>query len=273
MLEKDETQTEVEKLVLGDDSEPSTEEKPEEAASDEVKVEEPKVEETPEQAPVEEPVKVEEAPEPAKPAEPVNVEKLQSQIENLNIALKKEREEGKTETEAMKAELEESKGMMERLKGAFAPEVEPEPVQAQPDQQYMTPEQVEQMLEQRESERLQKQEEEKRAQAITSEISNLETKWDGKEGRPKYDDSEVLRWQKNNDKLYLSPGEAFNAMNSASIIDYEVKQRLSTKKVTEKVEQPGSSPAEHEPGEVTPKTEAETRNAVIEAMNNADAEI
>ena len=285
MLEKDATQREVENLVLGNESEPSAEETPkDESSADEVKTEEKPAEETPE--PEKEPEKAEEPekepepepepekePEPQKPAEPVNVEKLQSQVENLNIALKKERDEGKNKNEALEKKLEDATAMLARLKGAFAPEPEPEPEPTPEQQQYMTPQQVEEMLERREAERTQKQEEEQRLAAINADVKEQTTKWDGKDGKPKYSDPEVLAWQKENDRLYLSPSEAFAIMKSKEILDWEVKQRLSKQKPTQDVESPSITPGEHEPGEITPKTEAETRNAVLEAMNNAEAEI
>jgi hypothetical protein len=261
MLPKDATQTEVEKLVMGDETVPSPVETP-------APTPEPKPEDTP--APVEAP----EAPVeiPLKPAEPVNVDKLQQQVENLNIALKKEREEGKSETQALKKQLEDSTVMLERLKGVFAPETPPEPATLT-EPVYLTPEQAEEFWEKKEQERAQVLEEQKRADAIKSEVNTLETKWDGKEGKPKYDDAEVLEWQKSHERLYLSPTEAFSFMRNAEIVDWEVKQRLSGRTPTQEVEKPSIAPGEHTPVPVTIKTEAETRAAVIEAMNDADAEI
>jgi hypothetical protein len=254
----DSVQEEVKAAIYGGGGEASTPETPEPASSPEVKTD---------PAPSAAPVK----PEIATPATGDGVAKLQQQIENLNIALKKERESGKQETETMRKELEESKGLLTRLKGAFAPEP---PAQTEPEEKpYLTSAEAEAIWERKEQERLKKEEESKRSDAIKTEITTLETEWNGADGKPRYDDAKVLEWQKENGKLYLSPSEAFAAMNRTEIIDWEVKQRLAGKKPTHDVETPSTTPGEHEPKESMPKNEAETRNAVIEAINNAEAEI
>lgn len=263
MLSDADLKKEVTAAVNGDGGESSAPEQPKEVASPEVKTETPPTEpEKPAETPV----------EPPRSEKPINVNDLQKQIENLNVAIKKEREEGRAEKESLAKELRESTTMLERLKGAFAPAetpAEPEPATST----YLTPEQAEEIWEKKEQERLQKDEEAKRVSAITSEISKLETEWNGKDGKPKYDDQEVLEWQKSINKLYLSPQEAFSIMKQKEILDYELKQRLAGKKPTQEVETPSTTPGGHEPGETLPKTEAETRKAIMEAINNAEAEI
>lgn len=285
MKTEEEAQKEVKDLVMGGESGSSTEEKPKEESSPEVKsdpepakpAEVPKdsppaiPKETPPEPPKEEPKEPPAELEPAKPEPGKNAEQLQEQVNNLNIALKKQREEGKAESESQKAELAESKALLDRLKGAFNPEPEEEP---EPEEtKYMTPAQAEAFWAQKENERAQKEEEQKRTSAIKSEIADLEKKWDGVDGKPKYDDSKVLEWQKANEKLYLSPNEAFNAMNSKEMVDWEVKQRLAGKTPTEEVETPSPVPGEHEPKETLPQTEQETRAAIVEAIDNAEAEV
>lgn len=211
---------------------------------------------------------------PVEPAKPVKVDELKAQIDNLNIAIKKEREEGKVKSEALAKKLEDSNAMFERLKMAVNPvaEVPETPAEISPTH-YLTPEQAEAIWERKEAERQSAVEDEKRTNAIQNEIKTLESQWNGKEGKPLYDDTKVLEWQKNNERLYLSPTEAFQAMASKEIIDWEVKQRLSGKIPVEKVESPSTIPGQHEPKMTLPKTEAETRAAILEALNNADSEI
>jgi len=257
--------SEVEAALNGGGGESSTPETPESVAPQGVKAEE-----TPAQ-----PVKqVENQPvEPAKAQEkPVSVEELKAQVDNLNIAIKKEREEGKVKSETLAKKLEESTTMLERLKSAFNPEpLAPDPIT--PPMEFLTPRQAEEIWEQKEQERLRQTAEQNQAAAIQAEIKNLETEWNGKDGRPLYDDAKVLQWQKDNEKLYLSPSEAFQAMARSEIVDWEVKKVLSGKKTVENVETPSTTPGQHEPAANLPKTEAETRNAIMEAINNAEAEI
>lgn len=265
-MEKDETQKEVEKLVLGDDAESSPAEEPKKESSPEVKPD-PEPAKEPEKEPAKEP---EPAPEPAKPIEGKNADQLQTQVNNLNIALKKQRDEGKAESEALKKELTESKALLDRLKGAFAPEPEEEPEPSET--KFMTQEQLDDYWEKKENERTQKEEEEKRTASLQTEVATLEKQWDGQEGKPKYDDTAVLQWQKDNEKLYLPPTEAFNMMYRKEILDFEVKQRMAKVKSPQDVEKPSSQAGVHEPGEILPKTEQETRRAVEEAIDIAEAE-
>jgi hypothetical protein len=208
------------------------------------------------------------------PKAPVNVDpsKLQEQISNLNTALSQERNEKKIDKEkiaALEQKIQESTGIMDRMKNVFSPEPEPEPMIPTG----LTKDELIQILDEREQEKQQKTEEQKRSELIQNEIKQLETVYSGKDGGLKYDDQEVLQWQKDNNKLYLTPKEAFSVMREKEIIDYKVKEVLSGRKPVENVETPGGSPSQHEPTEVLPKTEQETRAAIIEAMENANREL
>jgi len=252
---------EVIAALNGDGGESSAPNTPEKASSPEVKTETPPAE----------PAKPAETPaEPARSEKPVDVSALQAQVEGLKKAIRLEREEGRAKSETLAKKLEESTAMLDRLKGAFAPEPPAEP---ETPPSYLTPEQAEEIWEKKEQERARKEEEAKRTQSIQQEISTLETEWDGKDGKPRYDDQKVLEWQKEHEKLYLSPREAFTAMAQKEIVDWEVKQRLAGAKPTQNVETPSTTPGQHEPGETLPKTEQETRQAILEAINNAESEI
>jgi len=203
--------------------------------------------------------------------EPVDVGKLQEQINNLNVALRQERESGKSTSEKAKQleeQLVKSNEVIEKLQGVFTPESAPEE-KPQP----LTKEELESFWQQKQEEMKQTTMKEKQADMIKSEITTLEKEWDGVEGKPKYIDEEVLKWQQDNSKLYLSPIEAFNQMKRNEIVDWEVKQRLSGKKKVENVEQPGVSPDTHVPPEVRPKTDKELREAVESAIDAANAEM
>ena len=97
--------------------------------------------------------------------------------------------------------------------------------------------------------------------------------FDGKDGKPKYDDQEVLNWQKDNNKTYLTPKEAFNLIKQDELIDWKIKNRLAEKKEVENIEQSGAGTVVHDPKEYKPKNDQELRQAVLEAMNNLEKDI
>jgi len=208
------------------------------------------------------------------PGKGKSVEELQAQINNLNIALKEEREakkEDKGKIEELTAKLQEATETMDRLKEVFVPEQPP--VDDTPPSG-LSREELDAWWEEKQQEIEQKTQEQKRAELIQQEIKELESTYDGTNGKPKYDDKEVLQWQKENEKLYLSPKEAFRQMKYEEILDYEVKQRQAGQPPANNVEQPPSMPSEHEP---TPTDdildEINTRKAVEEAIENAEKEM
>jgi len=208
------------------------------------------------------------------PKEPIVVfDKAQEQINNLNIALKEERELRKVETEARKKVEEEfgkAKPILEKFQSVFTPEQAPA-IDEKP--KYLTQEEAEAIWQNKQEELKQQSFKEKQGEIIKNEVATLEKEWDGTDGKPKYLDEEVLKWQQENSKLYLTPVEAFNQMKKNEIIDWEVKQRLSGKKKVENVEQPGVSPEIHIPADFKPKTEKELRDTIAEAINAAEAEM
>ena len=230
--------------------------------SPEVKLESVKTEE----------VKPEEVKPEVKPAK--TAEELQTQIDNLNVALKQERDISKTKVDSSKVEelenqLKESQETIGKLKNVFVPETPPE--ETPPDT--LTKEQLEDFWKEKSEEETQKRVEEKRTELIQGEIKELSEKWNGEEGKPKYDDKEILQWQQEKQCLHLTPKQAFREKYENELIDYEVKQRLAGKTPVENVEQPSAQTGNHIPPEVKPQTEAETRAAVLEAMEKAEAEV
>lgn len=75
---------------------------------------------------------------------------------------------------------------------------------------------------------VEKQEEEKKKtiDAITTEIKNLEKEFDGADGKPKYIDTEVLAWQKENGLLALKPRIAYELKFKNELAELEIQKRL-----------------------------------------------
>ena len=263
-MDDKEIKEQVNKAVEGDGTAPVAVETPEDVSSPEVKVEEPIVEKP----------KVIKS-EVIEPKEPVVVDKKEEQISNLNIALKEEREARKIEVEARKkieTEFNEARPIIDRFKNFITPET-PENPETLETPKFLTQEEAETLWQEKEEARKQESFKEKQAEVIKTEITTLEKEWDGIEGKPKYSDEEVLKWQQDNSKLYLSPVEAFGQMKKTEIIDWEVKQRLAGKKPVENVEQPGSSPDIHTPTETIPKTDKEIREQIEAVINAGDQEM
>jgi len=229
---------------------------PENAPSPEVKSEEPEAT----KSVVEEP-------------EPVEANKDKEQISNLNIALKQERDARKASDEKvanLETNMKESSDTIDRLKQVFTPKEEKE---IKDETQYMTAEKADELFKQKFEERTKEDEKEKQLGLIKEEIKTLEKEFDGKEGKPKYDDQEILTWQKEHNKLHLTPKEAFDSMKGSEILDWKVKEKLSNKKEVAEVEKPGSGQELHAPAEFIPTNETETREAILEAMEASEKEI
>lgn len=197
--------------------------------------------------------------------------KKQKQIDNLNIALSQEREKSKVDAskvEALEKKLEELQGNLKRV---FAPE--PEIVEEEQPKIPVTVDDLEAWYEAKRQKEEQDNNFVKTQESLKQEISQLEKEYDGTDGKPKYDDSEVYEWQKTNNKLYLTPREAFITMKENDIIDWRVKQTLAGKKQTTDVEKPGAGSEVHIPSENELKTDADIKKAVYEAIGNLDSEI
>lgn len=201
------------------------------------------------------------------PSQPIEKE---SEInKNLNIALQKERDAKKSLEEKI-SKLEETSNVVNKMRDVFSPKVE-EPTEEE--KRFLTEEEVEKIIERREYEKNEIIQKQKQKETIDKEIEDLSKKWDGKEWKPKYDDSKVLEWQQKNSKLYLSPTNAFNEMKYNEIIDYEVKKRLSWVKETPTSEKPSWVSVDHSVDEKTPKSGQELKNLVANAMSSASADL
>ncbi len=201
---------------------------------------------------------------------PKDESKLAEQVQNLNIALKQERESAKVKTEEFEKKLEDSNAVTERLKNAF---IDPEEVQPT-EQPAVSTDDLVTMKEELKEEIRQETADAQKVEGYKKEISDLETEWNGEDGKPKYIDDDVLKWQQDNNKTYLSPSDAFNAMKKDEIIDYAVKQRISGANSAENVEQPTSTPGTHTPPSPSEETsEIDTRKAIMEAMETAEKEM
>jgi len=202
--------------------------------------------------------------------------KLEEQVGNLNVALKQERESRRTDSEKAKSLEEERKSLLETIDTLkpLADAMKPREPESEDPQvpAGLTADEVEEIFSKKQEEIRVKGEEEKRAELIQSEIKELSEKFDGKDGKPSYDDTKVLEWQKEQNKLYLTPKEAFYIMNQDTLIDHATKERLSKKSPTEIAETPAVNPGTHEP-DVTPVGDIDTRKAIMEAMDNVEEEM
>jgi hypothetical protein len=105
---------------------------------------------------------------------------------------------------------------------------------------------------------------------ITTQLETLSKEWDGTDWKPKYDDAEVYQWQKDNNKTYLLPEEAFFLMKRDDLLDWKSKQVIEKSKVWTTSEKPSWVSSEHTPSITKPKTDQEIRNAVLEAMSSTE---
>ena len=152
-----------------------------------------------------------------------DVSKYKEELNNLKIALRQERDESSRKVKALEDQLNAVSPVIDKIKGVFVP---PQPIEEK--KEYLTAEQLLQILDQKENE--------KRIEAakldgqakIQNEIREVSAEWDGENGKPKYDDAEVLEWQSKNGKLNLTPRAAFLEMKLNDIIDWKVKSASGT---------------------------------------------
>jgi len=240
-------------------SDPAPEVKVEEVSSQEVKVEE---------KPVETPV-VDTTVVPEKVPE-VSEDKFSEQIKNLNTALKEEREARKAMEEKL-SQTASNTDVVEKLKNVFMPQEVKEEVPETP--KFLTAEEVEEYLNKREEERINEKKQAEQKEALINEIKELESKWNWEDGAPKYDDNEVLEWQKSNGKLALSPSDAFLQMKREEILDYEIKKRMEGKPAPVTTEKPSGISTDHQPAPKKVSSPEELKAAIYEALESWNAEI
>jgi len=238
----------VEETIVDDNVESPTTETSEEVTSQEVNTEE--VDETIEEEVVEETPKEE-------------VDKSAIQIANLNTALKQERASKREDAEKI-AELQRQ---LDEINAAS--EVPEGDTYSESDINRL----IEEKLLAKEKEALYA----KSVEASKQQIKELEAEFDGTNGKPLYDDSLVFQWQKENNKTYLTPKEAFNLMKKDELIDYEVTKRLAKKKeVPKTVVKPSRGKESH--NAKAPKTEGvisdeDMAAQIRQAINDSQAEL
>ena len=201
------------------------------------------------------------------------IKKQQEQIESLTAGINATRNEAKeyrNKTKELEEKVVQNNETISKLKDVFVP---PEPPENTVPQEGLTKEEMEAFYEQKREEERIESEKTKRVKLVQADIEASAKKWDGKDGRPEYDDKEVLKWQEENNQGHLMPSQAFDIMKRNEIDDYNFKQRMKGHKPAPNVEQPSSQPDEHKVPEIKIETEEETRDAVREAIKNANAEI
>lgn len=190
------------------------------------------------------------------------VDKESEQIKNLNTALAIERDERKR----LKEELEAVKPVLEKMKNAFVPEVAP----VEPATEQTEAEKFEAWYAQKEAEKAAELESQKLQATIKEQIESLTTEWNGENGKPKYSDDEVFKWQRENKKEYLTPEEAFFAMKRDDIIDWKARQTVASAPAPVSSERASWISTDHAPSTTTPKTDQEIKNAVLEALSSME---
>jgi len=152
-----------------------------------------------------------------------DVSKYKEELNNLKIALRQERDESSRKVKALEDQLNAVSPVIDKIKGAFVP---PQPIEEE--KEFLTAEQLLQILDQRENEKKIEAAKLDGQAKIQNEIREVSAEWDGKDGKPKYDDAEVLEWQSKNGKLNLTPRAAFLEMKLNDIIDWKIKSASGT---------------------------------------------
>jgi len=202
----------------------------------------------------------------------VEISKLKEQISNLNTALKGERDGSRTEINDLKSKLEAleaDRDTISKMRDVFTPKTQNPDVPEEED----IATKFESLWEEKEQKRKEEEERERRKNLIQSEVKTLTEEWNGSDGKPKYDDDDVIKWQQTNKKLHLTPSEAFREMKHNELMEYEISKRLSSTPGSVDAVIPGAAPQEREPKSFVPSNESETRDAVMEAINNASLDV
>lgn len=196
------------------------------------------------------------------------VAKLEENYNNVVVALKQERELNKKALSEKETQINELKSVTDKLKNVFS-----DPKPAEPEvKEVLTIDAVEELWAKKEQEKAYEDQKKKQTELIKNEIAAVEKEWNGENGKPKYIDSEVLKWQTENGKLSLTPRAAFLEMKHNEIIDWAIKSKTTSKPDVNNVMTPGGSPVERNPKEFTPTNEAETKQAILAAMDAYEAD-
>lgn len=183
------------------------------------------------------------------------------QINNLNKALAIEREENKR----IKEKFDSIEPVFDKMRSAFVPEPEVTTPEVKTEEQ-----KFEEWYAQKEATKQTELDTQKLQETFKTQIENMSKEWDWTEWKPKYDDNEVYKWQKENRKEYLTPEEAFFTMKRDDLIDFKAKQALSKAPSAVHSEQASGISTEHTPSITKPKTDQEIKNAVLEALSSVE---
>lgn len=280
MKTEEEVKEEVKKVVTGDESDTPPEENQEDESSQEVKTEtteeesddvvdkerEESMEESEDDSEVEE-SESEKTESKEETSEKADTSKLEKQISNLNVALKQERESKREDSQKISDLQEQIEKKDVELKIA---------IDSAGDTSDISMSKINEIVEGKLREKEEENKTQQQAKKVKEQIKELSEKYNGKEGKPLYDDSEIFKWQKENNKLYLSPEEAFFAKNKNELVDYEVKQRLSKKKAIKGVEKSSTTKATHDPVKKEkdgPVDDNSMSKMISDAMDNVEREI
>jgi len=97
--------------------------------------------------------------------------------------------------------------------------------------------------------------------AFVAELSSLETKYPGSDGRPKFDRSKVISKMKEPDNRDFNPETVYEKLNAKELIDFNVKQALKKQKGGSQLETTGGDKESGKPTGKSPKTFAEANKA------------
>jgi hypothetical protein len=189
-----------------------------------------------------------------------DVKKLEEQYNNLQIALRQEREESAKKVKTLEDQLSAALPILDKMKGVFVP-----PQQQEEKKEYLTAEQLLQILEQKEQEKAQERARQDYRAAIDKEIQDLTTEWNGENGKPKYDDGEVLDWQEKNRKLNLTPKAAFLEYKLNEILDWKIKSTTKTEAPVVTTPGSGGERVPSDPNKITSENVFDAVKAELQA--------
>ena len=128
---------------------------------------------------------------------------------------------------------------------------------------------VDPVIKQAFQEREQKQSELESNQAFENEIAELETKYPGKEGMPKFDKTKVLNKMQEKGNRNYDPESTYLKMNEKEHANYLVKQALKQQRGGTKTEATGTSDQSRKPEGKTPKSFDEASNSFLSRIKGS----
>jgi len=123
--------------------------------------------------------------------------------------------------------------------------------------------QIKQALQAKEQESLQVQKE----KAFENELGDLEKKWDGKNGLPKFDRAKVISAMQDPNNRIFDPESKFRQMHEKEFTDHLIESALKKGKGGLKTEMTGSN-QDRKPDAHTPKTFSEASSSFLQRLKN-----